>query len=312
MKKKLQIVLLFLWSVPALQPVVAQQQLVNTQYMYNRFLINPAFAGDHGTTSFTGIHRSQWSGLEESPTAQVFSVHAPIEGKRIALGGYLFRESLSVTEHLGAQLAYAYRIPLQAGVLSLGLQGGLINTRKDFSNLLLRHPDDPEFPSEVVSTLMPSFGAGVMYQSNNFFISVSIPQVGVYNRNDGGQEVVDIQEMRHYFFNMGFSANLNPDVRFEPSVMVRVTDGLPIEVDVNATMVVSETFWVGFSYRHNTSLNFISQIQLTDQIRVGYAYDLETNNLRRVATGNHEIMLNYRLQLFSGEKEVSSSKSSKY
>jgi len=290
--------ILLLWASSA----SAQQQLIYSQYMFNGFAFNPAFAGSHEALSITAAHRSQGAGAEGLPSFQSLSGHMPVEGKRVALGASLFRESFDIVEQIGLQMAYAYRLPLRDGVLSLGVQGGFINTTKDFTDLPLWDPEDPEFADGTLAAFMPTFGAGVYYSAETFYFAFSIPQLGAFNRGQGNQEVVDIAEIRQYIFTTGYTANLNNDVKFSPSLLVRVTEGLGVEIDVNANMIVSETFWVGLSYRHNTSLNFITQLQVTDQLRFGYAYDLETTNLRRVSSGNHEIMLNYRFQLFSGSE----------
>lgn len=56
--KRLAIILLLLASSESW----AQQDPQFTQYMFNNFYFNPAFAGTDGETRFTAMHRSQWLG----------------------------------------------------------------------------------------------------------------------------------------------------------------------------------------------------------------------------------------------------------
>ena len=54
--------LLFILSVLfAFQGLNAQQEAHFTQFMYNKLLINPAYAGARGVPSVTAIYRSQWA-----------------------------------------------------------------------------------------------------------------------------------------------------------------------------------------------------------------------------------------------------------
>jgi type IX secretion system PorP/SprF family membrane protein len=198
-------------------------------------------------------------------------------------------------------LAYAYRIPLNNGIISLGLQAGVLNTRKDYSKLLLRHDGDPNFPQGEISAFMPVFGTGVFYSNDRLFAGLSVPYLGVFNRGNGETQAVDVQEVRHFILNSGYLFDLSPDVMFKPSVVVRVANGSPIEYDLNGSIILKQTYWFGLSYRHQTSLNFMTQLQITQELQMGYSFDLVTGSLRRATSGSHEIMLNYRIRSRKGD-----------
>jgi len=280
--------------------VNAQQQILQSQYMFNGLAINPAYAGSHESLSLTSLYRTQWAGFQEgAPTSFSFSGHMPINRTRIALGAMAFSESLGDKNQQGIQLAYAYRIPLDDGILSMGLQAGVINTTLN-RNYNLFHPDDPNFPTGEISAFMPTFGAGLYYSSDNLVLGFSIPNLGIYNNGTNAEEVVSIEEIRHYMFSAGYIVDLNNDLKLKPTLLARYREGQGIEFDVNTTLVINETFWFGASYRHLNSLNFLTQVQLTNQLQFGYAYDLPINSgLSLVSSGNHEIMINYRFKIFS-------------
>ena len=280
--------------------VNAQQQILQSQYMFNGLAINPAYAGSHESLSLTSLYRTQWAGFQEgAPTSFSFSGHMPINRTRIALGAMAFSESLGDKNQQGVQLAYAYRIPLDDGILSMGLQAGVINTTLN-RNYNLFHPDDPNFPTGEISAFMPTFGAGLYYSSDNLVLGFSIPNLGIYNNGTNAEEVVSIEEIRHYMFSAGYIVDLNNDLKLKPTLLARYREGQGIEFDINTTLVINETFWFGASYRHLNSLNFLTQVQLTNQLQFGYAYDLPINSgLSLVSSGNHEIMINYRFKIFS-------------
>ncbi|MBT32299.1 MAG: hypothetical protein CMO01_21765 [Thalassobius sp.] len=299
-KLKTLIVLVFLITSGYLK-VSAQQQILQTQYMFNGLSINPAYAGSHEALSLTALYRSQWAGYSEgAPYSYSLSGHMPINRTRIAIGAMAFNESLGEKQEMGFQMAYAYRIPLSDGILSMGLQAGVINAKLN-ANYYLFNPDDPNFPTGEISSFMPTFGAGLYYSSDNLVLGFSIPNLGIYNNGEGENQVVSIEEIRHYIFSAGYIFDLNSDLKLKPSLLTRYKEGQGVELDLNTTLVINETFWLGASYRHLNSINFLSQIQLTNQLQFGYSYDFPINSeIHQVSSGSHEIMLNYRFRIFSG------------
>jgi hypothetical protein len=68
--KKQAFILLFLIGNLAL----GQQLPLYSQYLYNKFLINPAVAGSDGYTSFNLTAREQWIGFSGAPRTVSFSM----------------------------------------------------------------------------------------------------------------------------------------------------------------------------------------------------------------------------------------------
>jgi len=76
MRKLYQIVIaMILLSSISLDEVKAQQDAQFTQYVYNTISVNPAYAGSRGVFSITGLHRSQWVGLDGAPRTQTLSLN---------------------------------------------------------------------------------------------------------------------------------------------------------------------------------------------------------------------------------------------
>ena len=85
MKKCVYIFMLFL----AGHALHAQQLPLYSQYLYNKFLINPAVAGSDGFTSFNLTAREQWIGYNGAPRTYSFSWQ-----NRILKRGYQLRENI--------------------------------------------------------------------------------------------------------------------------------------------------------------------------------------------------------------------------
>ena len=99
------------------------------------------------------------------------------------------------------------------------------------------------------------------------------------------------------FFTTGYVFDLSPSVKFKPNILLKVVEGAPLEADINANFLFQEVLWLGVSYRSFDSFDAIIQLNVTEQFSIGYAYDFATTtDLKRLHSGSHELMLNYRLK----------------
>ncbi len=279
-----------------------QQQVMFTQYMFNGLVLNPAYAGSHESISVTALSRIQWVGIDGAPNTQTFSIHSPVPGKNIGLGAFFVRDNIGVTTDNNFFLSYAYRIQMSRGILSMGLHGGISSVNVDYNELGLtdRNLQGAE------SSLKPNFGAGLYYMTDRFYAGFSSPYI-LRNRSsdDGGSlpQELNTDQIQHYYLTSGAVFDLSPLIKLKPSILIKAVQGAPVEFDFNANVLFDEKLWVGVSYRSFDSIDLLLELQLNEQLRLGYAYDITTSDLRQVNSGSHEIMLNYRF-VFSKSKIV--------
>ncbi|GJM28416.1 MAG: membrane protein [Cyclobacteriaceae bacterium] len=278
----------------------AQQEAMFTQYMFNGLAINPAYAGSHQTLEFTALAREQWTGLEGAPSTQTFTAHSPLKNRSIGLGLSVINDKIGVTNQFGVYGSYSYRIQFQnKGVLSMGLQAGFTQYNEDLTQLQgsIRDPNDPNFSQDEVSKFMPNFGAGLYYYTKRFYTGLSSPHL-VQNKLDNLEAAYqEARQRRHYFFTTGYVFDLSRSVKFKPNLLIKVVEGAPVEADINLNFLFQEILWAGVSYRSFDSFDVILQVNLTEQFSIGYAYDFATTTeLKRLHSGSHELMLNYRLK----------------
>jgi len=269
-----------------------QQQVMFTQYMFNGLALNPAYAGSHETVSITALAREQWTGIDGAPSTQTLSVHSPVFNKRIGLGLLVLHDKIGVTEQTGVYAAYSYKIPFVNGAnLALGLQAGVNMYDARFSEV---SDVNPVFATGDVQETHPNFGFGAYYFTDRFYAGISIPQLA-QNTFDRDNEDSDSKIVRHYFANAGYVIDLDQNLKLKPNILVKAVEGAPVEFDVNANLLIHEVIWVGVSWRSFDSFDALFQLQVTDRLQFGYAYDFATTtDLRRVNGGSHELMLNYR------------------
>lgn len=268
-----------------------------TQYMFNGLALNPAYAGSHESLSATLLFRDQWTGLPDAPSTQTFSVHSPVRNARIALGLQFIHDKLAVFDQYGVNAAYAYRIFTDKGTLSLGLNFGFTSYSANLTDLTTQVPNDPVFQGSV-NKVMPSFGAGVYYYTDRFYIGLSAPQLVTNSLTEDVVEIdADARQERHYFLTAGHMFQLSRSVQLKPNVLIKAVEGAPVQMDLNLNALFSEVLWLGVSWRSLSDFNALIELQLTDQLLLGYSYDFaHTTDLSRINSGSHELMLNYRFR----------------
>ena len=277
--------------------LAAQQEAMYSQYMFNTLAVNPAYAGSRNLVSATGLLRSQWTGIQGAPKTSTFTVDAPVNSKRMGLGLQLFSDKIGITSTAGAFASYAYRIRMDKGSLSFGLQGGISQFRADFSSVALNsggNSADPAF-GENVNKILPNFGAGLYYNSDRFYVGLSSPQMLNIKLSNLQVETGNsfAGKHAHLFLASGYVLPLGSDFSFKPSILVKGVQGAPIEADLNGTLWIRNVVALGLQYRSRAAMAGLLEIQMSPQIRFGYAYDYSTTSLKEYSGGSHEIMLRY-------------------
>jgi type IX secretion system PorP/SprF family membrane protein len=122
-------------------------------------------------------------------------------------------------------------------------------------------------------------------------------------------EFIGLERVSYYAI-AGLVLDLSLDIKFRPAVISKFTNGAPATYDINAGFLAYEKFWFGASYRFNDASNFGAYMdyQISKDIRIGYAYDLPTGDIRPFTGGTHEAILIFEL----GERKAGIFKSPRY
>lgn len=283
--------------------VFAQQDPQYTQYIYNPVVINPAYAGNRGVLSVTGLHRSQWVGLDGAPTTQSFSVHTPVqEGGKVGLGLSVVNDALGPQNETYAGIDFSYTIETSySGRLSFGLKGGGRLLNVDFTQLNLLDPTDINFAQNIDNNFSPLIGAGIYYHNTNFYAGLSVPNLLETNHFDDNNEPNSAsslaEENINYYGIVGYTFDINENLVFKPSTLVKAVAGAPLQVDFSANFLINQRFHAGLAYRWSAALSGLIGFQATDSVLIGLAYDRETTDLGNQVfnDGSFEVFLRFEL-----------------
>lgn len=315
MKRSLTL-LTFLLFVGGL--VKGQQDPMFTKYMFNSLVFNPAYAGSKDHMYVGLLHRTQWYEINGAPHTQTFTLHTPLKNERVGVGFSVVNDIIGPTNSVGANLSYAYRIPIGGSILSIGLQGGIEHYRADWTQLSLEENIDPAFLNNE-NRLLPNFGAGLYLYNKKFYIGASVPHLVEWDLRSDIQTDFYARQVRHYFFMAGAAFELNGDALvFKPSFLVKSVGlfksgskleefrdiGAPNEFDIDLSLLFQQTLWIGASFRSafaafdNDKSSFDSadlwaSINFSNGLRIGIAYDYPLSELSTVTSGAFELMIGY-------------------
>ncbi len=267
-----------------------QQDSEYTQYMFNKLVINPSYAGSLDAFSTTAIYRHQWAGMDGAPRTFSINAHAPF-GEHSGIGGYIENDKIGVHNRFSLFGSYAYRLDLgNAGQLSLGLQAGVQHYRSNWTEANALDPDDIVLADDY-SKLMPNFGLGALYYADNYYIGLGIPHL-INNKLDNVTK--EAHQFRHYFLGGGMMFDAGTNLKILPSVLLKSVPGrAPLEADLNIHFLLRDALWLGVGYRTADALAFLLEYQFVNGLRLGYAYDLTLTKLGPFNSGTHEVMLGW-------------------
>lgn len=290
-------------------PVLAQQDAQYTQYMYNTLAVNPAYAGSRGVFSITGLHRSQWVGLDGAPNTQTLNFNTPVS-KRVGVGLSIVNDEIGNGTNQDTYFdgVFSYTIPTsREGKLSFGLKAGGHLLNIDFTKLQNYQNDlNTTGQSDIDKRFAPNFGAGVYYHTDKFYLGLSVPnflKTEHFDNSATNSSFLATERMNFYLIS-GYVFDLNQNTKFKPAVLVKAVKGAPLQLDASLNFMFNEKFTLGAAYRWDAALSAMFGFQISDQFMIGLAYDKETTQLGNTAfnAGSFEVLLRY--ELFTRYKRV--------
>jgi len=281
----------------------AQQDPMFTQYMENIMFLNPAYAGSGEGVSMLAFSRNQWVSMSSAPVSRSIAVNTPISGAKMGLGFSFLNDQIGIVKQNGLYVDYSYKLFLNNGRnLALGLKGGVNFYEAGVSDLLTIDPNDPIFAQDINRNFLPNLGVGAFFNTNRYYIGLSVPKLIENTINKNGLTVQSISRERiHIFFMAGYVFDVNRIVKFKPSILTKYVKNAPISIDLNGSFVFYDRLWLGAMYRLGDAFGGMFQLQATNQIRIGYSYDLPINALGAFNGGTHEIMVSYDFKLAGGK-----------
>lgn len=286
--------------------IQAQQNPQYTQYMYDMSVMNPAYAGLKNDISVGLLYRKQWVGIDGAPKTGTFFIHSPV-GKNVGLGLSVISDKIGPVEEDNVYADISYTLNLGGEHrLVFGMKGGAtfhkVGLFSDIGNGFVPDPNDPGFQQDTSNAFL-NIGSGLLYYTDKYYIAFSVPNM--LNAN-----FLDVQgrkfgsEYLHYFLTAGYVFDLNPNLKFKPSAMLKSAFSAPTSLDLSANFLFNEKMEIGATYRLQDSFGLMVNLAITPNLKIGYAYDHIVSELNVTTPSSHELILLFDLKLL---KRVSQS-----
>ena len=287
-----RIYLAILIAMVSLVEVSAQQDPHYTQYMYNMNVINPAYAGSKENLSFGLLYRKQWVDIQGAPSTFTASGHSPV-GKNVGLGLSVIADEIGPVKEQNAYADFSYTLNLGGEHrLALGIKAGATFQDIGLNSQIagsLPIPEDDAFSEDTSNTYF-NIGTGLFYYTQKYYVALSVPNMLKANHLDFNG-VKYGTETQHYFLTGGYVFELNPNLKFKPSAMLKSAFNSPSSLDLSANFLFQERFEIGGTYRLDDSFGAMVNFAITPNLRIGYAYDHIISELRTAAPSSHEVIL---------------------
>ena len=311
MKKPGFILLLFLIGSWAF----GQQLPLYSQYLFNKFLINPAVAGSDGYTSINLTARQQWVGYSGAP--QTFSisvqtrmlkesykikqkssnrnVYKPKTDGRVGLGAYIFSDKNGLVQRTGFQITYAYHMWVQERTqLSLGLSFSGYQFKINEKEINFEDPNDPWLNNNLrLGIFVPDVGFGVYLLNAKYNVGFSVDQLLGASVKFGSPAYKNYTMSRQLCLFGTYDFGSGNNAVIQPSFLFKMSEQLRPQADMGVNYIINQAFWAGLAYR--TSGAIIANIGVKHQrLYIGYAVDFTLQEIQRITYGTHEISLAYK------------------
>lgn len=265
-----------------------------TQYMFNLYQVNSAYAGSREEISLVAIVRTQWTGIDGSPTMQSITATAPILSKNIGLGFKAINQSAGASDQTRVMATFAYHLRLGNGQLAFGGSAGLLNNRFNWGKAQFKDQIDQVQTSGVENSYSAAFDFALYFYMPTWYVGVQFENLNQaeYETIKGGTSI----NYLNYNIIAGKAFPLNNNIVFKPSFLLRGTKGSFIG-EINLSLLFNEVFWVGITYRSVTELSLIFEYNLKQKLRIGYSFDYSINSIQTQYAGSHELFLGFDIQV---------------
>jgi len=287
-----------------------QQLPLFSQYLYNKFLLNPAVAGSDGYTSVSLTAREQWVGYSGAPRTFSFSwqtrmlkksfilkqtsvkrkVYRPKSDGKVGFGGYVFSDRNGLIQRTGIQVAYAYHMWIQKSTqLSLGLAFTGYYYKIDQTQINFEDPNEPWLNNNLRRGIfVPDLTFGAYLLNAKYSLGFSADQLTEAAAKIGGPAYKNFAMSRQYYLFGSYDFSWWSNTIIQPGFLLKMSEQIKPQADIGATYIYNQGFWFGLAYR--TSGALIANVGVKYQnMFFGYAYDYTLQEIQSITYGTHEI-----------------------
>jgi len=302
-RKYLNMILLLLFVLPLVSRLAKGQEFPYTmQYMNNMHTINPAYVGMYDKAGLTVATRKDYVSIKGTTLYQQASYHTPVKDHESGIGFNLLNRNVGLEKQLSLTFDYSYQVRLDMYYyLRFGLRAGIVNYSNNLTAYEL-YPDripDPEFMTDLRLHYMTTFGFGGVIFNDDYYVSLSVPQVINNTFKVNRQGFSSLQEFKTAYLTSGYIFRMPLSILLRPNILVVGTVGKPVYFDLGALAYFPINLQLGVNLRSNGSTCLSGQYTFSNNIRIGFAADYAIfQDIRKFQFGTYEILVGYDFNLY--------------
>lgn len=295
--KRIYIAIAALWLCGA--TAKAQYDATFSHYFDMETSFNVAAVGKQPKLNITGAYAMNFAGFKHNPRTMYLSADMPflLFNNYHGAGVQFMNDQLGLFTHQRISIQYAYRHRLFGGMLSAGIQVGMLSEKFDGSRADLGEANDPAFSTAKEDGNGIDLGAGLYYiHDAGWYAGASVSHLNAPRIELGERNELNISPT--YYLTGGYNIQLrNPFVTIKPSVLLR-TDGIAYRADITTRVVYTNEkreLYAGLGYSPTNSVTaFIGGS--VKGIILGYSYELYTSAISP-GNGSHELFIGYQTDI---------------
>ena len=278
--------------------VKAQQEPSFSHYWTMEPSFNPAAVGKESKINVTGAYAMTLTGFEHNPRTMYVAGDMPfmLLNKLHGVGLQMMNDQIGLFNHQRLVVQYAYKQRLFGGMLSVGVQVGLLSEKFKGSELDLEDTSDLAFSKTDDNGTALDLSAGLYFQHGPWYAGISILHATAPTIELGERSIYNMSNV--YYLTGGYNIRLNnPLLTIHPSMLVRY-DGVAYRGDVTCRLKYTHdnrVLYAGVGYSPTNSVTaFVGG--LFHGVMLGYSYEIYTSALS-FGNGSHELFVGYQTEL---------------
>jgi len=268
----------------------SQQTPQRNLYGYNKYAINPAYAGASGCTQINFSHLNQWLKVEGAPLTSMISANGLI-GKSMGVGGQVLVDQIGMIQQVSAMGSLSYGLSIgKSHNIRLGASIGYNQYRIDASDAIAFENGDPIIEGGEQAGGTVNSNIGILYQWKNLELSIGSQQLIQSTSNMSFAGIDGFGLRRHLNGLIAYNQKIGDNWMLTPSIYTKGTNN-GYQLDINADATYKKYIFGGLGYRTSVGLIARAGIQVQDLFFIGYAYETPMSNIASYSSGSHEIIL---------------------
>lgn len=276
--------------------LIGQSDIKLSSFFLTPITYNPAYAGSFEGINISSLYSSQWVGFDGAPKTFFLNGHGTFLNSQTGLGAEIMHDEIGITTDTKFLGNYAYHLNLNdEWKLSMGIKAGFSWYSVDYARLNIDNPFESIDLRDRISKVNFNFGVGFFLHNENFFIGLGIPNLLKTTYLDSYTNTL-ANSKPNYYLSSGIKWYLQDEVYLQPSVLIRLTEGAPINTLGAMTLNWEEKFYASLNVDLNSTVGAFAGFRFNNTYMIGYSYDSSITNFSRSNDGIHSFFLNIRLE----------------